>query len=62
MKEILEMLQMLHEMGADTYLQCKYTMQAVGRGNNTEDFVSKLFTVADRHRPALIGRKEGGAA
>lgn len=62
MKEIMEMLQILHDMGTDTYLKCKYAMQAVSREDNTEDFVSKLFTVADRHRPALIGMKEGGAA
>lgn len=62
MKEIVEMLLMLHEMGTDTYLQCKYAMQAVSRGNSTEKFVDKLFIVTDRHRPALIGMKEGGAA
>lgn len=62
MKEILEMLHMLHEMGTDTYLQCKYIMQAVSRGGSTEKFVDKLFTVSDRHRPALIGMREGGAA
>lgn len=62
MKEILEMLQMLHEMNTDTYLQCKYAMQAVSRSNSTEKFVDKLFIVSDRHRPALIGMKKGGAA
>lgn len=62
MKEIMEMFLMLHRMGTDTYLQCKYAMQAVSRGSSAENFVDKLFIVADRHRPALIGMKEGGAA
>lgn len=62
MKEIIEMLQILHEMGTDTYLQCKYAMQTVSRGNSTEKFVEKLFIVTDKHRPVLIGMKGGEKA
>lgn len=57
MKEIIEILRILHEMSTDTYLQCKYTMQAASKESSTKRFVNKLFIVADRHRPALIGMK-----
>lgn len=60
MKEIIEMVQILSEMGTDTYLQCKYTMQAVSRNQKrTEDFIEKLFSVADSRRPLQIGMKGG---
>lgn len=59
MKEIIEMVQILSEMGTGTYLQCKYTMQAVSRDQKrVEDFIDKLFRIADSRRPLQIGMKE----
>lgn len=60
MKEIIEMVQILLEMGTDTYLQCKYTMQAVsGDQERAEGFIEKLFCVVDGRRPLQIGMKGG---
>ena len=59
MIEIIEMVQTLQRMGTDTYLQCKYTLQAVSRDQQREkDFINKLFSVADSRRPLLIEMKE----
>lgn len=62
MKEIIEMVQILSEMGTDTYLQCKYTMQAVSRDQKrVEDLIDGLFRITDSRRPLQIGMKKGGA-
>lgn len=62
MKEIIEMVQILSEMGTDTYLKCKYTMQAVSRDQKrVEDLIDKLFHITDSRRPLQIGMKKGGA-
>ena len=59
MKEIVEMTQILLEMQTDTYMMCKYTMQAVSRDSQQmEAFVNKLFSLIDSRRPLLIGMKE----
>ncbi len=63
MKEIIKMTQTLQRMSTDTYLQCKYTLQAVSRNQQREkDFINKLFSVADSRRPLLIGMKKGGVS
>ena len=59
MKEIKEMPYILLHMDTDTYLQCKYMLQAASRGRKrVEDFVNKLFSLTDSRRPLLIGMKE----
>lgn len=63
MKEIAGMVQCLLEMRTDTYMMCKYTLLAVSMGHHgTHEFMEKLFSLADRKRPLLIGMKKGGAA
>ncbi len=54
-EEIIEMAQILQEMGTDTYMECKYTLLAVSaKRPNLAAFIRELFNVADRRRPLLI--------
>lgn len=58
MKEIIEMTQILLQMQTDTYMQCKYILQAVSMEHQgTNNFVNKLFSFTDSHRPLLIEMK-----
>lgn len=60
MKEIIEMIQILSEMGTDAYTECKYILLSVSAGHQgTHNFMDKLFEVTDRYRPISIGMKEG---
>lgn len=60
MKEIIEMIQILLEMGTDTYTECKYILLTVSAGHQgTHNFMNELFDYTDGHRPPLIGMKEG---
>lgn len=62
MKEIIEMIQILLEMGTDAYTECKYILLSVSAGQQrTHNFMNKLFEVTDRYRPLLIGMKKGSA-
>lgn len=59
MKEIIEMIQMLQSMSTETYMKYRYMAQAFSHNQNcVEDFIEKLFCVADRHRPLQIEDKE----
>ena len=64
MKEVFKIVQGLQELSTDTYMQFKYTMLAVSRAHQTYDydFAKDLFSLADKHRPLLIGMKEGGVS
>lgn len=60
MKDIIEMMQILLEIGTDAYMECKYILLSVNAGHQgTHNFMNKLFEVTDRHRPLTIGMKEG---
>lgn len=60
MKGIIEMIQILLEMGTDTYTKCKYILLLVSAGHQgMHNFMNKLFEAADRHRPFLIEMKKG---
>ena len=60
MKEIIEMVQILSEMGTDTYLKCRYIFLAVSTEHQgMHDFINKLFELTDKRRPRSIEMKEG---
>lgn len=60
MKEIIGMIQILSGIGTDTYLKCKYMLLVVSiEHKETHEFINKLFEIADRRRPPLIGMKKG---
>ncbi len=60
MKEIIELVQILLELGTDAYTECKYILLSVSAGHRgTHNFINKLFEVTDRHRPFLIEMKKG---
>ena len=55
MEEIIDTIQVLCEMGTDTYMECKYTLLAVSRQRPAvNDFMKELFRLADQRRPLLI--------
>lgn len=61
-KELQEMAIILMEMGIDTYLKCKYMILSDALIHSSPDvvnFFKKIFSIADRNRPLLIGMKEG---
>lgn len=58
MKKVIEMMQILTEMDADTYMQCKYILLVVSKGRNSMNhLVRTLFSLTDDHRPLCIGMK-----
>lgn len=60
MKKVIEMTQILTEMDADAYMQCKYMLRVVSkRRNGMNHLVKILFGLADECRPLCIGMKEG---
>lgn len=62
MKEIMELTQVLLEMGTDTYEQCRYMFLASRVEHpNIRGFLDILFEMTDRKRPRLIEMKKGGA-
>lgn len=61
MKKVIEMTQILTDMDADAYMQCKYMLLVVSnRHNGMNHLVKVLFSLTDEHRPLCIGMKEGG--
>jgi len=59
-KEVIEMTQILLEMGTDTYTKCKYILLSVSAGHQgTHNFINELFEYTDGHRPFLIEMKKG---
>lgn len=58
-EEIEEMLNILIEMGADTYLKYKLMILSVAVSQGTRNFFKDIFTVADKHRPLLLEMKGG---
>lgn len=60
MKEVIEMKQVLLEIGTDTYLKCKYMFLASSREEPTVNaFFKVLFGITDRERPLLIEMRGG---
>lgn len=60
MKKVIEMAQILTEMDADVYMQCKYMLLAVSnRRNGMNRLVRVLFGLVDDRRPLCIEMKEG---
>lgn len=63
MREVIEMAQILLEMGTDTYLKSKYTLLAISSKHPADRaFFDVLFDRIDKKRPLLITSKKGGAA
>ena len=59
-QEIIDMVQILSEMGTDTYLKCRYVFLAVSTEHQgMHDFINKLFELTDKRRPQSIEMKEG---
>ena len=55
MEEIIGAIQVLCEMGTDTYTECKYTLLAVSRQRPAvNDSMKELFRLADQRRPRII--------
>lgn len=55
MEEIIDTIQVLCEMGTDTYMECKYTLLVVSRQHPAvNDFMKELFRLADQRRPLII--------
>lgn len=62
MREVIEMAQMLLEMGADTYMKSKYMLLAASREHpGDRHFFEVLFDRVEKKRPMLIEDKRGGA-
>lgn len=60
MKKVIEMTQILMEMDADAYMQCKYMLLVVSkRHNGMNHLVKALFDLVDDRRPLCIRMKEG---
>lgn len=63
MREVVEMAQILLEMGTDIYMKSKYALLAISSKHPTDRaFFDVLFDRIDKKRPLLITDKKGGAA
>jgi len=58
MKEIIEMLNALIELSFDGYMKFKYVVLLQCKDSESEYFFAKLFEVAEKRRPKLIGMRE----
>lgn len=62
MREVIEMAQMLLDMGTDTYTKSKYALLAASSKHpGDKAFFEVLFDRIDKKRPLLIEDKRGGA-
>lgn len=62
MREVIEMAQILLEMGTDTHLKSKYMLLLESRERPGDGhFFEVLFDRVEKKRPLLIEDKRGGA-
>lgn len=63
MREVIEMAQILLEMGTDTYMKSKCMLLAASSEHpGSRHFFEVLFDRVEKKRPLLIEDKRGGAA